>query len=259
MKFGLFYELIALRPHDEEAVRNAYWQALEQIQYAEQMGFEYVWETEHHFTEKFSYSSAPELFLTATAARTSKIRLGHGVVLLTMNHPVRAAERAAVLDLPSNGRLEFGPGRGPSEAELGFPARLGEQPRCCPPVATWANRSFPFLPRPIRCIHPGQPPLPESPLRQPQAGALVPHPISLSPCTSRRKSATNESRPPIERRSKSYTRIRPAMARSIALRPPARLPPPVPPRGPGCDCKPSLYARPAEDCEPSPRPSGRVR
>ncbi len=119
MKFGLFYELIALRPHDEEAVRRAYWQALEQIQYAEQMGFEYVWETEHHFTEKFSYSSAPELFLTAAAARTSTIRLGHGVVLLTMNHPVRAAERGAVLDLLSNGRLEFGTGRGTSEAELG--------------------------------------------------------------------------------------------------------------------------------------------
>ncbi len=119
MKFGLFYELIALRPHDEAAVRRAYAEALEQIQFAEEMGFEYVWETEHHFTEKFSYSAAPELFLTAVAARTSKIRLGHGVVLLTMNHPVRAAERAAVLDILSNGRLEFGTGRGTSEAELG--------------------------------------------------------------------------------------------------------------------------------------------
>ena len=119
MEFGLFYELIALRPHDEAAVRRAYQEALEQVTYAEQMGFEYVWETEHHFTEKFSYSSAPELFLTAVSQRTSRIRLGHGVVLLTMNHPVRAAERAAVLDILSNGRLEFGTGRGTSEAELG--------------------------------------------------------------------------------------------------------------------------------------------
>jgi alkanesulfonate monooxygenase SsuD/methylene tetrahydromethanopterin reductase-like flavin-dependent oxidoreductase (luciferase family) len=119
MRFGLFYELIALRPHDEAAVQRAYWEALEQIQFAEQMGFEYVWETEHHFTEKFSYSAAPELFLTAVAARTSKIRLGHGVVLLTMNHPVRAAERGAVLDILSGGRVEFGTGRGVSEAELG--------------------------------------------------------------------------------------------------------------------------------------------
>lgn len=119
MKFGLFYELIALRPHDEAAVRRAYWEALEQIQYAEQMGFEYVWETEHHFTEKFSYSSAPELFLTAVAMKTSTIRIGHAVVLLTMNHPVRVAERGAVLDILSNGRLEFGTGRGTSEVELG--------------------------------------------------------------------------------------------------------------------------------------------
>jgi alkanesulfonate monooxygenase SsuD/methylene tetrahydromethanopterin reductase-like flavin-dependent oxidoreductase (luciferase family) len=119
MKFGLFYELIALRPHDEAAVQRAYHEALEQIQFAEEMGFEYVWETEHHFTEKFSYSAAPELFLTAVAARTTKIRIGHGVVLLTMNHPVRVAERAAVLDILSNGRLEFGTGRGTSEAELG--------------------------------------------------------------------------------------------------------------------------------------------
>jgi alkanesulfonate monooxygenase SsuD/methylene tetrahydromethanopterin reductase-like flavin-dependent oxidoreductase (luciferase family) len=115
----MFYELIALRPHDEAAVHRAYAEALEQIQFAEQMGFEYVWETEHHFTEKFSYSAAPELFLTAVSQRTSRIRLGHGVVLLTMNHPVRAAERAAVLDLLSGGRLEFGTGRGTSEAELG--------------------------------------------------------------------------------------------------------------------------------------------
>ena len=54
MEFGLFYELIALRPRDEAAVQRAYAEALEQIAFAEQMGFEYVWEAEHHFTEKFS-------------------------------------------------------------------------------------------------------------------------------------------------------------------------------------------------------------
>ncbi len=103
MEFGLFYELIALRPHDEEAVRRAYREALEQIQFAEQMGFEYVWETEHHFTEKFSYSAAPELFLTAVAQRTERIRIGHGVVLLPspFNHPIRVAERIGALDILS--------------------------------------------------------------------------------------------------------------------------------------------------------------
>jgi alkanesulfonate monooxygenase SsuD/methylene tetrahydromethanopterin reductase-like flavin-dependent oxidoreductase (luciferase family) len=119
MKFGIFYELIALRPHDEAAVVRAYKEALEQIKLAEEMGFEYVWETEHHFLEKFSYSAAPELFLTAVAQHTSRIRVGHGAVLLTMNNPVRVAERAAVLDILSDGRLEFGTARGVSEAELG--------------------------------------------------------------------------------------------------------------------------------------------
>ncbi len=119
MQFGLFVELIALRPHDKAAVIRCYREALEQIKYAEQMGFEYVWETEHHFTERFSYSTAPELFLTAVARETKTIRLGHGGVLLTMNHPVRVAERAAVLDILSDGRLEFGTARGTTEAELG--------------------------------------------------------------------------------------------------------------------------------------------
>jgi len=119
MQFGIFLELIALRPHDKAAVIRCYKEALEQIKFAEQMGFEYAWETEHHFTERFSYSTAPELFLTAVARETSTIRLGHGGVLLTMNHPVRVAERAAVLDILSDGRLEFGTARGTTEAELG--------------------------------------------------------------------------------------------------------------------------------------------
>lgn len=119
MKFGMFYELIAQRPYDNAAVVRSYNEAIEQIKYAEQMGFEYVWETEHHFTERFSYSSCPELFLSAIARETSTIRIGHAVVVLTLNNPIRVAERAAVLDILSNGRLEFGTGRGTSEAELG--------------------------------------------------------------------------------------------------------------------------------------------
>src|SRR5690242_929747 len=119
MKFGMFYELIAQRPFDNAAVVRAYNEAIEQVKYAEQMGFEYVWETEHHFTERFSYSSCPELFLTALARETKTIRIGHAVVVLTLNNPIRVAERAAVLDILSNGRLEFGTGRGTSEAELG--------------------------------------------------------------------------------------------------------------------------------------------
>ena len=136
------------------------------------MGFEYVWETEHHFLEKFSYSSAPELFLTAVAQNTSKIRIGHGAVLLTMNHPVRVAERAAVLDILSDGRLEFGTARGVTEAELGgfmiepedSRPMWEEALRMIPPM--WMNDRFEWngkffkvpprnvIPKPVQQPHP---------------------------------------------------------------------------------------------------------
>ena len=69
-----------------------------------------VWAVEHHFLEEYSHCSAPELFLTAAAMQTQRIRVGHGAVVCVpeMNHPIRVAERAAVLDLLSDGRLEFG-------------------------------------------------------------------------------------------------------------------------------------------------------
>lgn len=119
MEFGMFYELFSRSPHDVAAIRQCYNEAITQVKHAEKHGFGYVWETEHHFLQKTSKSSAPELFLTALARETSTIRIGHAVVLLTMNHPVRVAERAAVLDILSDGRLEFGTGRGTTDVELG--------------------------------------------------------------------------------------------------------------------------------------------
>jgi alkanesulfonate monooxygenase SsuD/methylene tetrahydromethanopterin reductase-like flavin-dependent oxidoreductase (luciferase family) len=76
---------------------------------------------EHHFREEFSHNSAPEMWLMALAQNTERIRLGHGIVqtLPAFNHPVRVAERAAVLDILSNGRLEFGSGRAVNLHELG--------------------------------------------------------------------------------------------------------------------------------------------
>ena len=119
MEFGMFYELFSRAPHDTASIKQAYDEAIEQIKLAERSGFGYVWAVEHHFQTLGSKSAAPELFLTAIARETSTIRLGHGVVLLTMNHPVRVAERAAILDLLSDGRLEFGTGRGTTDSELG--------------------------------------------------------------------------------------------------------------------------------------------
>ena len=82
------------------------------------MGFEYVWLVEHHFRTEFAHSSAPEVFLGALSQRTRTMRLGHGVVLPPTNHPVRVAERIATLDVLSNGRVEFGTGRGSSPYEI---------------------------------------------------------------------------------------------------------------------------------------------
>src|SRR5215216_239931 len=95
--------------------------ALEQCRVAEELGFDHVWAVEHHFLEEYSHCSAPELFLTAVAARTQRIRVGHGAVVCVpeMNHPVRVAERAAALDIISGGRLEVGTARSSPWTELG--------------------------------------------------------------------------------------------------------------------------------------------
>jgi CheY-like chemotaxis protein len=76
---------------------------------------------EHHFLEEYSHSSAPELFLTAVAMQTQRIRVGHGAVVCVpeINHPIRVAERAAFLDLLSGGRLEFGTARSSTWTEIG--------------------------------------------------------------------------------------------------------------------------------------------
>lgn len=122
MKFDLLYELQAPKPHDERSEWRCYKEALEQIELADRLGFDTVWAVEHHFLTEFAHCSAPEVFLTAAAARTKRIRIGHGVVLLPskFNHPIRIAERAAALDIISDGRLEFGTGRSSQYEQAGF-------------------------------------------------------------------------------------------------------------------------------------------
>ena len=97
MKFGLFYEHQLPRPWSEDSEFVLLQQALEQCALADRLGIDYVWEVEHHFLEEYSHSSAPEVFLGAASQRTSRIRLGHGVVQLTTNQPHRVAERVATL------------------------------------------------------------------------------------------------------------------------------------------------------------------
>jgi alkanesulfonate monooxygenase SsuD/methylene tetrahydromethanopterin reductase-like flavin-dependent oxidoreductase (luciferase family) len=120
VKFGIFYEHQLPRPWTEDSEYTLLHEALEQVELADRLGIDYVWEVEHHFLEEYSHSSAPEVFLAAASQRTSRIRLGHGIVQLpfNFNHTARVAERAATLDLLSNGRVEMGTGEASSAAEI---------------------------------------------------------------------------------------------------------------------------------------------
>src|SRR5712692_5945399 len=121
MKFGTFYEHQLPRPWKEGAELKLFQDALDQVELADRLGIDHIWEVEHHFLEEYSHSSAPEVFLAAASQRTKRIRLGHGIVQLppSYNHPARVAERIATLDLISGGRVEFGTGESSSQSELG--------------------------------------------------------------------------------------------------------------------------------------------
>ena len=118
MKFGIFYEHQLPRDWHATSEHQLFKNSLKQIELADQLGFDYAWEVEHHFLEEYSHSSAPEVFLAAASQRTKQIRLGHGIVQMTTNHPARVAEKVATLDLVSDGRVELGLGEGASVTEL---------------------------------------------------------------------------------------------------------------------------------------------
>jgi alkanesulfonate monooxygenase SsuD/methylene tetrahydromethanopterin reductase-like flavin-dependent oxidoreductase (luciferase family) len=121
MRFGIFYEHQLPRPWSEHSEADLLRDSLEQVELADRLGLDYVWEVEHHFLEEYSHSSAPEVFLAAASQRTTRIRLGHGIVnvMPAVNHPARVAERVATLDLISGGRVDFGTGESSSAAEVG--------------------------------------------------------------------------------------------------------------------------------------------
>ena len=113
MKFSMIFEaqIADPTPEKEQAV---YLESIEQAVYAEEMGFDGIWAVEHHGLEHYSHMSAPELFLATVAAKTSRIRIGHGAVCMPFNYnyPTRVAERAAMLDVLSGGRVNLGAARG---------------------------------------------------------------------------------------------------------------------------------------------------
>jgi alkanesulfonate monooxygenase SsuD/methylene tetrahydromethanopterin reductase-like flavin-dependent oxidoreductase (luciferase family) len=108
MRFGLFFLLQRDPAWSDEAV---YESELAQMLAAEALGYDSVWIAEHHFAD-YGICPAPPVLAAAVAARTTTLRLGMGVSLLPLHHPVDLAEQLAVLDQVSGGRLDVGIGRG---------------------------------------------------------------------------------------------------------------------------------------------------
>jgi len=119
MEFSMIFEAQIAGPTPEKE-RQVMHDCVEQAVLAEKMGFDRVWAVEHHCLHQYAHMSAPEVFLSFVAARTSRIRIGHGVICLPFryNHPIRVAERTAMLDILTNGRLDVGVGKGSTDEEL---------------------------------------------------------------------------------------------------------------------------------------------
>lgn len=138
---------------------------------AEDLGYDHVWTTEHHFAED-AWSPSLLPILSAMAVRTSRIRLGTYIIILPLHHPVRVAEDAATVDILSNGRLDLGLGQGywlSEFASFGIPrkeraARLEEGTEIIRRCFTEDNFSFAgryydlrevvLAPKPVQRPHP---------------------------------------------------------------------------------------------------------
>jgi len=173
MQFSMIFEAQLTHPTPERE-RQVIHDCVEQAILAEAAGFDRVWAVEHHALKWYAHMSAPEVFLSWVAAKTSRIRIGHGVVCMPFhyNHPVRVAERAAMLDVLSGGRLDLGAGRGATRQEMSLMgvdpdqtyAQVDEALRMIGSI--WQQESFewhgpsleiaphPVLPRPVQMPHP---------------------------------------------------------------------------------------------------------
>jgi len=118
MKFSSFH---LFHQHDGWSEQQVYDYNVELVEYLEECGFHGVWVAEHHFRNYGLCNNVPAM-LSHLAARTSRIRLGSGVIILPLHNPIMVAEELAQLDLLSNGRVDFGVGRGYQSLEF---ARFG--------------------------------------------------------------------------------------------------------------------------------------
>lgn len=111
MRWGLFFLPTSL-PETPAQGAKLYRRVIDQVRYAEELGFHSVWLAEHHFQAFGGMFPSTPILGSAIAQNTKKIRIGPAVVLLPFHNPLRVAEDYATLDLLSEGRLEFGVGHG---------------------------------------------------------------------------------------------------------------------------------------------------
>ena len=125
MQFGLLFE--TQRPYQGTDIdwNSLYKETLEQCALADQVGFDNLWFVEHHFLTGFSGSPSQDAIFGALSRITKNIRIGYGVCILPYHHPVRVAERVALVDQLTDGRVEFGTGRSNAYEQIG----LGVDPR----------------------------------------------------------------------------------------------------------------------------------
>ena len=115
MRFNLVINLERMSPEEDMVEVMAH--TTEMVQMADEAGFDIVWAAEHHAIE-MTIAPGPFQLLAHFAAHTKQIRLGTGVVVAPYWHPIKLAGEAALLDLLSGGRLEFGIGKGAYQREF---------------------------------------------------------------------------------------------------------------------------------------------
>jgi alkanesulfonate monooxygenase SsuD/methylene tetrahydromethanopterin reductase-like flavin-dependent oxidoreductase (luciferase family) len=169
MRFGFFDQVPCASGFSE---RQRYQDIMAQIELGDVLGFDTAWLGELHFSRTFSLLADPLMVLAAAAQRTTRIRLGTAVTLLPLHNPVKIAEEAATADILSNGRLEFGVGRGTAPVHYaGYDIPQEESRERFEEalefiLQAWTHESFSFqgkyfrardltvVPRPVQTPHP---------------------------------------------------------------------------------------------------------
>ena len=123
MEFGIFAQLFVPdyeRDVDPMAEHKRIMRNVDVGVAADRTGFKYVWCPEHHFLDEYSHMPGPEVYLSYVAAQTERVHVGSAIFNITpkVNHPARVAESVALLDHITEGRFEFGTGRGSSTTEV---------------------------------------------------------------------------------------------------------------------------------------------